>query len=154
MRPITTVLLSVLAAASAPAQQPAPAPAPAQQGAPTSDTMTTPAAPAPTLTTVLGSRVRQLMVAEESYFADHMTYTRDLAALGFPRPATPAAARRDSVTLTVTAANDRGWSATISHRAWPGRSCVVYVGTVPAVPATMRSHRRPAADARPVCDEP
>lgn len=100
-------------------------------------------------------QLRSLVVAQERYWAEHGTYTTDLAALGhFPRSRTAA---KDSAFAQVIFAGGRGWTGMSSHPVARGKSCVIFVGDVdelPTVPLT-RSERRPAANEGEVsCDTP
>lgn len=66
------------------------------------------------------SDLRNLVTAEESYFADNLTYTTSLTNMQF----TPST----GVTVTVGSASDSGWSATATHNASP-QACGIFVGT-------------------------
>ena len=74
------------------------------------------------------SDLRNLVTAEETYFADNTTYTSAQAAMSYNSSA--------GVTLTITlvAGPPLGYSATSVH---PGtaETCAVYVATVPVAPA-------------------
>ena len=75
------------------------------------------------------SDLRNLVTAEESYFADNVTYTTTLATTVY----NPSA----GVTVTVGAASGTGWNATASHQALAGTTCAIFGGSGPAVaPAT------------------
>lgn len=67
--------------------------------------------------------LRNLVTAEESYFADQVTYTTSLERLRF-RPS-------DSVTVTIGSATGTGWSAIARHKATT-KTCGIYVGTATA----------------------
>jgi type IV pilus assembly protein PilA len=84
----------------------------------------------------LKSDLRNLVTAEEAYFAEHVTYTTSLPTTMF----SPTM----GVTVTIGAASGAGWNATASHRALPaGEFCAVFNGTGPAVaPSTMPSEVR------------
>ena len=69
------------------------------------------------------SDLRNLVTAEESYFADQVSYTTSTTAINF----TPST----GVTMTITAATGTGWSATTSHNATT-KTCGIYVGTATA----------------------
>ena len=93
--------------------------------------------------------LRALVVAEERYFAAHVTYTTDLVALApQPKPA--------GVYLIVTHAGGRAWRASAQHASLPGKSCVIYVGQASdfPMPRTKAKGRRPtkAQQGEPVCD--
>jgi prepilin-type N-terminal cleavage/methylation domain-containing protein len=76
------------------------------------------------------SDLRNLVTAEESYFADNVTYTTSLATTVF----SPSV----GVTVTIGAASGTGWNATARHSALPaGQFCAIFGGAGPAVaPAT------------------
>ena len=69
------------------------------------------------------SDLRNLVTAEESYFADQVSYTTSTTAINF----TPST----GVTMTITAATGTGWSATTSHNATT-KTCGIYVGSATA----------------------
>jgi prepilin-type N-terminal cleavage/methylation domain-containing protein len=69
------------------------------------------------------SDLRNMVTAEESYFADQVSYTTSTSAVNF----TPSA----GVTMTITAATGTGWSATTSHNATT-KTCGIYVGSATA----------------------
>ena len=79
------------------------------------------------------SDLRNVITAEESYFADQVSYTTGLAAINF----TPST----GVTLTITGATGTGWSATTSHNATT-RTCGIYVGSATA-PITGQNEGEP-----------
>ena len=100
------------------------------------------------------AQLRSLVTAQEGWWSQHGTYTTDAAALGFfPRRAPQAQA--DSVSVQVVFAGGRGWSAIGTHRGYPGRSCVMYVGVadeLPKVPATRAEKLVATAEGAPTCD--
>lgn len=70
------------------------------------------------------SDLRNLVTAEEAYFADHTTYTSDKTQLGsnFSESA--------GVTVTVADVSGSGWYATATHNALPAtRTCSIWMGT-------------------------
>jgi type IV pilus assembly protein PilA len=69
------------------------------------------------------SDLRNLVTAEESYFADQVSYTTSTTAINF----TPST----GVTVTITAATGTGWSATSSHNA-TSKTCGIFVGSATA----------------------
>jgi hypothetical protein len=96
--------------------------------------------------------LRNLVTAQESYYADHGTYTTDLAALRLL-----PAIRQDSVWIRVVHAGGRSWTADAGQRGVMGRSCVIYIGRLqdfPSVPQTAQQQHQPAEEAVPVCDQP
>ena len=68
------------------------------------------------------SDLRNLVTAEESYFADNVTYTTSMGTYF---------ATSTGVTVTITAATGSGWSATASHNATT-KTCGIYYGTATA----------------------
>jgi hypothetical protein len=95
--------------------------------------------------------LRRLVTAQESYYADHGTYTTDLAALRLL-----PAVRQDSVWIRVLHAGGRSWTADAGHRSVRGKSCVIYIGALedfPSVPKTSEAGLGPEEEAIPVCDE-
>lgn len=99
-------------------------------------------------TAPMKSRLRNLVTAQERYFASHGTYTTDVAALGlFPA--------QDSIWVQVVHAGGRSWSGRAVHRARRGKSCVIYVGYIsdfPSPPVTQADSVRAANEGEPVCD--
>jgi prepilin-type N-terminal cleavage/methylation domain-containing protein len=65
------------------------------------------------------SDLRNLINAEEGYFADHTTYTTDLGT-GYNESA--------GVTVTIDAADGLGWKATATHNG-TNQTCTIYAGT-------------------------
>ncbi len=78
------------------------------------------------------SDLRNLVTAEEAYFADNTTYTTDqsAAALNYDESAGV------TVTIAVTAGPPVGFSATSFHTGTP-ETCAIYVTTAPVAPATI-----------------
>jgi len=66
------------------------------------------------------SDLRNLVTAQESYFADYVTYTSSQANLNY----TPST----GVTVTVASPSGTGWSATSSHNGTT-KTCGIYVGS-------------------------
>ncbi|CAN5871261.1 hypothetical protein BH24GEM1_BH24GEM1_18700 [soil metagenome] len=87
--------------------------------------------------------LRVLVGAEQGFYAENGAYTEDLGALGF-RPTGQSQVRF----LWLT---PRGWAASGSHPALPGRDCVVYVGEANAPPTTLR-YTRSGREGVVVCD--
>jgi hypothetical protein len=69
------------------------------------------------------SDLRNLVTAEEAYFADSVRYTTRLSAMHFET--TPG------VTIKSILLSSDGWSATATHVRWPGWVCSIYVGSGP-----------------------
>jgi len=71
------------------------------------------------------SDLRNLVTAEESYFADQVSYTTSTVAINF----TPST----GVTITIGAATGTGWSATAKHNALAAtKTCGIFVGSATA----------------------
>jgi hypothetical protein len=108
--------------------------------------------PLPPINAVTSS-LRAVATAQEKYYADHRSYTTDVAALR----QYPGCPLQPGVTITVHAAGPRGWAASGFHPGFPGRSCVQWVSAPDGVPVpeTALEHRR--GDSLPgavVCDAP
>jgi hypothetical protein len=100
----------------------------------------------------LKQQLRNLVTAQEKYWADHGTYTTDVAALGFfrARVAVP-----DSVWVQVVQAGGRSWWGRAVHRAERGKSCIIYVGLIEdftAPPTTDAAKVRAEKEGDPICD--
>ena len=124
VRPVVTVTAAALLAASLHAQQPADP------------------------TASLKSKLRNLVTAQERYFASHGTYTTDVAALGM-------FGARDSIWTQVIHAGGRSWSGRAIHQTARSKSCVIYVGYVsdlPSPPITDADSVRATKEGEPVCD--
>jgi Tfp pilus assembly protein PilE len=106
--------------------------------------------------TAVKNTLRNLVVAQERYFMDHMTYTTDVVAIwgASPGPQKPDS----SVFVSVTHAGGRAWRATAQHRALKGKSCVIFVGSPTdfPMPATKGANLspRPEQEGLPLCDAP
>lgn len=90
--------------------------------------------------------LEKLVRSEARFFAFHRRFTNDPASLD------PFIWDRD-VNVTITAATHAGWAARASFAASPGKSCVVWHGTLdaPDIPATA-SHVAATVDSRATCD--
>ena len=66
------------------------------------------------------SDLRNIVTAQETYFADHTTYTTSTTALNL--------LISPGVAVSIGTATAGGWSATASHNA-TARTCGIYVGT-------------------------
>jgi type IV pilus assembly protein PilA len=80
-------------------------------------------------TAALKSDLRNLTVAQESYFYEYQSYTTDPNALNFRSS--------QNVSLTFVDASGSGWSATATHSVASPTTCGVYYGSVsPPLSAT------------------
>jgi hypothetical protein len=87
--------------------------------------------------------LRLLVAAEQGFYAENGTYSGDLDRLAF-RPSGESQVKF----LWVTR---RGWAASGTHPALPGRDCVVFVGVANAAPTTLR-FTRSGREGVVVCD--
>ena len=79
------------------------------------------------------SDLRNLVTAEESYFADYVTYSTSQANLNY-NPST-------GVTVTIANQSGTGWNATASHNATT-KTCGIFVGSA-AAPITGQNEGEP-----------
>ena len=77
--------------------------------------------------------LRNLVTAEESYFADNVTYTSTIGNLAYSQSA--------GNTVSVTAANGTGWAATSKNNGTT-TTCGIYVGSATA-PITGQNEGEP-----------
>ena len=73
--------------------------------------------------------LRNLETAEESYFADSVSYETSTTAINFE----PSS----GVTITITSADSTGWAATASHNL-TDKTCGIFVGSATAPIAGQR----------------
>jgi len=102
---------------------------------------------------IMRRALRFVTTAQEAYFAEHASYTTDVAALQRALRSTWG----DSVRVEILFADRRGWSGTAVHPAAEGKSCVAFVGRagdLPPLPTTTAAGKRPAEEGVPVCDDP
>lgn len=90
--------------------------------------------------------LRTLVTNQEAHFSDHTTYTLDLGRARYRST--------NGVAVVMLKATGTGWSARATHPRLPGKSCVIWVGSVSPLPTTDGSGRRAAAEGEPTCDEP
>lgn len=84
------------------------------------------------LVAAMKSDLRNLVTAEEAYFADSIRYTTDLGAAFRMSPGVVGP------TITLTA---DGWTATASHTSTT-KTCAVYAGSTALAPATKEGEPR------------
>lgn len=95
----------------------------------------------------LTSQLRNLVSAEESYYADHSTYSNSLKELGY--------VAREGAVVMVFRADKRGWAGRAVHPAIAGKSCVIWVGpTGEAAQVRTDATGITGAEGEPVCDAP
>ena len=88
--------------------------------------------------------LRMLVAAEQGFYAENGTYNEDLGRLGY-RPTGESQIRF----LWLTR---KGWAASGTHPALPGRDCVTFVGAASAPPTTLR-FTRSGREGVVVCDD-
>jgi hypothetical protein len=105
-----------------------------------------PAAWQATPASVLKGALRSVAAAQERYRGAHGAYTASMDRLGV-RP-------ESGVRLEILLANARGWQAKATHQSQPGRSCVVFVGSLGDVEAPRTDGDREMAgeEGVPLCD--
>ena len=91
--------------------------------------------------------LRNLANAQAAYFA-----TQGLYSLSAERLQLQFAWQR-GVDVTLLNADQSSWSARATHAARPGKSCVVWYGSMFTRPATQAQHRVPERPGVPVCDD-
>jgi hypothetical protein len=90
--------------------------------------------------------LRRLVSANEVYHAKNAKYAGDVSALpGFKSSA--------GVSVSILGATAGGWSAKATASGLPGKSCVIYVGTVSTPPKT-DTEGRSGPEAVAACDRP
>jgi hypothetical protein len=105
--------------------------------------------------TEMKEALRDVVIGQEAYwFNRHESYTSDLVIVREGMRKQPAA----GVVLAVLFADKNGWAATAEHRALPGRSCVMVMGSLDGFPppATIRDKRQPTPEdvGAAICDAP
>jgi hypothetical protein len=95
---------------------------------------------------VLKNALRAALAAQDRYYTTNETYAPSVAALGL-RP--EAGVRVDILRATAS-----GWQARATHQSQPGRSCVVYVGSLAGTEAPRTDGDREMAgeEGIPLCD--
>jgi hypothetical protein len=115
----------------------APHDAPAQNA--TTSWQTTPAS-------LLKNALRNVVAAQDSYRADHAGYATMIEMLRMqPEP---------DVRVQILGAGPNGWRAKATHRARPGRSCVIFVGELGGreLPRTDGDGEMAGEERVPLCD--
>ena len=95
---------------------------------------------------VLKNELRNVVAAQDKYRTAHPLYASTLEALQInPGP---------DVKIQIIGATPSGWRAKATHRMRPGRSCVVFVGTLAAseLPKTDGDGEMAGEEGVPLCD--
>jgi hypothetical protein len=105
-----------------------------------------PAAWQATPASVLKSALRAALAAQDRYYTANKTYAASAEALGF-RP-------EAGVRVDILRATNRSWQARATHQSQPGRSCVVFVGSLEGTeaPRTDGDHEMAGEEGIPLCD--
>jgi prepilin-type N-terminal cleavage/methylation domain-containing protein len=84
------------------------------------------------LVAVMKSDLRNLVTAEEAFFANGLTYySGPIPGVAFPYSAS------ENVTVTLSAVTNSGWQAAATHSS-TARTCAIFVGSAaPLAPATV-----------------
>ena len=95
---------------------------------------------------VLKNSLRNVVAAQDKYRASHPAFGSTIEALQVnPGP---------DVKIQIVGVTPNGWRAKATHRARPGRSCVVFVGTLAAseLPKTDGDGEMAGEERVPLCD--
>jgi hypothetical protein len=105
-----------------------------------------PAAWQATPASVLKSALRSALAAQDRYRAANGTYAASAEALGF-RP-------EAGVRVGILGASASGWQGRATHQTQPGRSCVVFVGSLGGAepPRTDGDREMAGEEGIPLCD--
>ena len=95
---------------------------------------------------VLKSALRQALAAQERFYAANEAYAPSVEALGFRAEA--------GVRVDILVATASGWQGRATHQSQPGRSCVVFVGSLQGAeaPRTDGDHEMAGEEGIPLCD--
>jgi hypothetical protein len=95
---------------------------------------------------VLKSVLRNVVQAQDQYRASSRGYARSVEALRLTTG--------DDVKIVIHGVTAEGWRAKATHRARPGRSCVVFVGQLAGVdaPKTEADGEMAGEERVPLCD--
>jgi Tfp pilus assembly protein PilE len=95
--------------------------------------------------TKLKSDLRNLVTAQEAYFADHSSYADVIDNLKFR----PSAGSQ----VSFVATQNNAWAAVAVDASMPGRSCVIFINLAEKYrPKTMQEKRSAESEGFPLCD--
>jgi hypothetical protein len=97
--------------------------------------------------TMMPTNLMQLAISQDAYRKVQYTYARRIEPMALQYGWQPG------VRVRMLFASSEGWAAEASYDLLPGRSCVIWGGTVPQRPATRGQHRIAGQEGVPVCDE-
>jgi hypothetical protein len=95
---------------------------------------------------ILKNALRNVVAAQDRYRASHPVFATSIEILQVqPEP---------DVKLQILGATPNGWRARATHRARPGRSCVIFVGPVSGLelPRTEGDGEMAGEERVPLCD--
>ena len=95
---------------------------------------------------ILKTSLRSVVAAQDKYRTSHPVFASTLEALQLNSGA--------DVKVQILGATSSGWRAKATHRARPGRSCVVFVGQLngPELPKTDGDGETAGEERVPLCD--
>jgi hypothetical protein len=95
---------------------------------------------------VLKNALRNVVAAQDKYRTTHPAFSASLEALQL-QPGS-------EVKVQILGATSNGWRAKATHRARPGRSCVIFVGQIsgPELPRTDGDGEMAGEERVPLCD--
>ena len=124
--------------ASSPAPEPKPAEAPGDTGN---------ALEALNPRTLMKADLRNLVRSQETYLANQGVYSRRTEPLALQY------LWRPGVRVKILTADRQSWAAKATHARLPGKSCVIWFGSVPQRPVTDAQRHQSREAGVPVCDE-
>jgi hypothetical protein len=124
------------------AASPPPEPKPAELPADTSNALE-----ALNPRTLMKADLRNLVRSQETYYATQGVYARRTEPLGIQY------LWRPGVRIKILAADRQSWAAKATHPRLPGKSCVIWFGSVTQRPVTDDQQRQGRGSGVPECDE-
>ena len=91
--------------------------------------------------------LRNLVRSQETYFAMQGVYARRTEPLALQY------LWHKDVEVKILSADAQSWSARATHARFPGKSCVIWFGSVAQRPMTDHGSRQADRSGVPVCDE-
>jgi hypothetical protein len=97
--------------------------------------------------TMMPTNLMQLAVSQDAYRKVQYTYARRIEPMALQFGWQPG------VRVRMLFADSEGWAAEATYDLLPGKSCVIWAGTVPRRPATKGQHVVAEQERLPACDE-
>jgi len=97
--------------------------------------------------TLMKADLRNLVRSQETYLANQGIYARRTEPLALQY------LWRPGVLVKILAADRQSWAAKATHARLPGKSCVIWFGSVPQRPVTDAQRHQSREAGVPVCDE-